>query len=199
MPERKIILASASPRRQELLSLITPDFNIVPSEFDESTVPVDLPPAEHVVYSATMKARDVAAKYSNAIIIGADTVVVVDDAILGKPDDEEDAAKMLRLLSGRMHQVYTGIAVLLNNKEVAGYECTNVKFRDLSDEIISRYISSGEPMDKAGAYAIQGKGSVLIESISGCYFNVVGLPVYKLSRILEDFGVMPLEDQAFIS
>jgi septum formation protein len=125
-------------------------------------------------------------------VIGADTVVVVDDAILGKPADAEDAARMLRMLGGRVHQVYTGVAVARDGVERHAFECTNVNFRPLTDELICRYIATGEPMDKAGAYAIQGKGAVLIKSISGCYANVVGLPLYRLSALLNEFGVEPL-------
>jgi septum formation protein len=185
-------LASASPRRRELLALIFKDYRVIPSDFDERNVPGDLPPAEHVVYSASVKAREIAGKYPEALVIGADTVVVADDAILGKPADAEDAARMLQMLSGRVHQVYTGISVARDGVERSAFECTNVRFRSLSDEMISRYIATGEPMDKAGAYAIQGRGCVLIESIDGCYFNVVGLPIHRLSVVLQDFGVMPL-------
>lgn len=192
----KLILASASPRRRELLSLICTDFEIVPSKFDESKVPSELLPREHVLMSAREKARDVAAKVSDGIIIGSDTVVSIDEHILGKPQAERDAARMLRMLSGRTHQVYTGIHVIDvrqdKRRERSDFECTDVRFRELTDEMIERYIATGEPMDKAGAYAIQGRGSVLIEGISGCYFNVVGLPVYKLGLILEEFGVEAL-------
>ncbi|MCL5104374.1 MAG: Maf family protein [Armatimonadetes bacterium] len=189
LPPLDIILASASPRRRELLSLIFEDFQVLPSEFEESEVPADLPPVRHVEYSATMKARDVAAKHPGSLVIGADTIVVVRDQILGKPADAADAGRMLRGLSGRTHEVYTGLAVILGDMERTGVECTDVTFRKLTDEMISRYISSGEPMDKAGAYAIQGRASVLIKSIRGCYFNVVGLPLYRLSTMLEEFGV----------
>lgn len=189
-----IILASASPRRKELLALICPEYKVIPSEFDESLVPADLLPGEHVAYSAAEKARDVANNNpGNCIIIGSDTVVSIDEHILGKPAGEDDANRMLRLLSGRTHQVYTGIYVIsqINGKrcEHGEFVCTDVKFRELNDEIITRYVSTGEPMDKAGAYAIQGYGSVLVEGISGCFFNVVGLPVQRLSAVLEEFGV----------
>lgn len=192
--QHDIILASASPRRRELLSLIFNDYKVVPSEFDEETVPADLKPREHVVYSSLMKARDVAKRNCDSLIIGADTIVVIDDRILGKPKDSSDAARMLRLLSGRKHQVITGLTLIQNNLERSSFECTDVNFRKLSDQIISRYIACGEPMDKAGAYAIQGYGSVLIESIAGCYFNVVGLPLYKLSKMLEEFDIQALEN-----
>lgn len=172
--------------------MIFREFSVIPSAFDESLVPPELAPLEHVLYSATMKARDVAADHPDSLVIGADTVVVIDESILGKPSDMADAARMLRALSGRTHEVYTGVAVLLGGVERASAECTQVTFRKLSNEIISRYIASGEPMDKAGAYAIQGKGAVLIEAISGCYPNVVGLPLYRLSALLSEYGIEPL-------
>ena len=187
-----MILASASPRRRELLSLVLRDFRIAPSEFDESLVPGHLSSPAHVLYSATMKARDVAREFPDSLVIAADTVVVVDDTILGKPSDTAHAAAMLRMLGGRTHEVYTGVVVVCEGTELAAVECTEVTFRELSDEIISRYVASGEPMDKAGAYAIQGRGVVLIKSVSGCYPNVVGLPLYKLSVLLSEFGVEPL-------
>ena len=133
-----------------------------------------------------------ASRHPNSLVIGADTVVSVDDAILGKPTNTADAARMLRLLSGRAHQVYTGVAAIGMGIELTGVECTDVIFRELDDETISRYIATGEPMDKAGAYAIQGRGAVLIRSISGCYSNVVGLPIYRLSTMLEEFGIGPM-------
>lgn len=192
MPQIDVILASASPRRKELLSLIFDEFRVIPSEFDESLVPDDLKPKDHVAHSSLMKARDVAQNFPDSLVIGADTIVVVEDNILGKPSDKEDARHMLKMISGRTHQVYTGITVIKNDSERTQVECTDVHFRPLHEEIISRYIATGEPMDKAGAYAIQGKGSVLIRSIDGCYFNVVGLPVYKLSLVLEEFGIEAL-------
>ncbi|HOK52869.1 MAG TPA: Maf family protein [Armatimonadota bacterium] len=189
----RIILASASPRRRELLALINPDFKVVPSAFDESLIPEDLSPREHVMMSAAEKAKDVASGIRKGIVIGSDTVVAVDEHILGKPENEEDAKRMLKMLSGRTHQVYTGVHVIKvengNIQEKADFECTNVHFCELSDETIERYVKTGEPLDKAGAYAIQGKASVLIKGITGCYFNVVGLPIYKLSCLLKEFGV----------
>jgi len=165
---------------------------VIPSDFDESLVPTDLAAGEHVVYSSLMKARDVAAGFPDALVIAADTIVVVDGEILGKPSDAGDAARMLRLPSGRTHQVFTGVTVAAGARELSAHECTDVTFTELSNEVISRYLSTGEPMDKAGAYAIQGRASVLIRSVSGCYFNVVGLPVFRLSRMLEEFGVQAL-------
>jgi septum formation protein len=192
LPPLDVILASASPRRRELLSLIFSGFRVLPSSFEESLVPSELAPADHVVYSATAKARDVASRFPDSMVIGADTIVVVDSQILGKPTDEQDAARMLAMLSGRTHEVYTGVAVILGEVERTGVECTEVTFRELSEESIRRYVATGEPMDKAGAYAIQGKGALLIKCISGCYPNVVGLPLYKLSALLSEFGVEPL-------
>ncbi len=183
-----IILASASPRRKELLGLLFDSFRVAPSRFDESLTPRDLDPREHVLYCALMKARDVAAKHAHSLVIGADTIVVVDEQILGKPSDVEDARGMLRMLSGRKHQVYTGVALIENGIERSACESTDVYFAALSEQVISRYISTGEPLDKAGAYAIQGRGAPLITSISGCYFNVVGLPIHRLSVLLREFG-----------
>ncbi len=189
-----IVLASASPRRRELLSVVFDDFQVVPSDFDESTVPAHLPPPEHAVYSAAMKARDVARTHRESLVISADTIVVLGKEILGKPSGAQDAARMLRALSGKTHVVYTGLALVRGEQERSDFECTHVTFRELAEETISRYVATGEPLDKAGAYAIQGKGAVLIRSISGCYPNVGGLPLYKLSRLLEDFGIeVPIE------
>lgn len=189
----RLILASASPRRKELLALICPHYEIIPSEFDESGMPDELSPAEHVELSACEKARDVAEEIDRGLVIGADTVVAIDEHILGKPADKADAARMLRLLSSRTHQVYTGVCVIEvrdgKRTERREVERTDVRFRELTAPIIDRYVATGEPLDKAGAYAIQGYGSVLVRSIEGCFFNVVGLPVYRLSRVLEQFGV----------
>ena len=187
-----VILASASPRRKELLSLIFHSFRVIPSEFDEDELLHIADPIEAVVRSSLGKAEDIAAKYPESLVIAADTVVVIDQKILGKPKDAADATRMLKLLSNRTHQVYTGVAVARDGTLRSGYECTDVIFRELDREIIARYIRSSEPMDKAGAYAIQGIGAVLIRSINGCYSNVVGLPLYKLSIMLEEFGIMPL-------
>jgi len=189
LASREVVLASASPRRLELLRLLVDEFRVEPSGFDESNgLHID-EPEPHVLYQSVMKAKDVAARFPEAVVIGADTVVVVDDQILGKPRDAQHAESMLRSLSGRVHQVYTGIAVIANGEMFQACEATDVRFRELTNDLIVWYISTGEPMDKAGAYAIQGKGAVLVERIDGCFFNVVGLPVYRLSRLLEQAGV----------
>lgn len=191
MPD--IILASASPRREELLRLMGLDFHVVPSDFDESAV-VRWPPEEHVLESSMGKTMDVAVDISEGIIIGADTIVVIDNAILGKPRNPDDARRMLGLLSGRSHFVYTGLCVCEMASGMAARclrDCvrTEVRFGDLRHDVIDAYVATGEPLDKAGAYGIQERGSVLVEGIAGDYFNVVGLPVYRLSRMLAELGV----------
>jgi septum formation protein len=188
-----LILASASPRRQELLRLVGVPFRVVPSSFDESTL--DLwPPDKHVLDSSNAKAEDVAVGIEDGVVIGADTIVVADDQVLGKPTDEGDARRMLRMLSGRSHYVYTGICVVRRSGGVTDlvardFVRTEVCFCSLSEAAIEAYVATGEPLDKAGAYGIQERASVLIEGIVGDYFNVVGLPVHRLSRLLADVGV----------
>ncbi len=185
----RVILASNSPRRRELLAQVGVDFTVVPSGFEEKVL--DLAPNELVKHFAYMKALDVVPGISGeALIIGSDTVVFLDE-VMGKPKDSRDAFEMLRKLSGRTHEVLSGVSVIHNTsgKSITEYECTRVRIKPLSDEEISRYIGSGEPADKAGAYAIQGLGSLFVEGIEGDYFNVVGLPLFRLARIFERFGV----------
>ena len=194
----EIILASASPRRKELLSNMGLDFTVVVSDADESKADKTVPPHIYVQELAFLKAAASGKKIlknRNAIVISADTVVVLDDKILGKPKDKKDAFDMLKSLSGKTHNVYTGFCVLRirDGKTVCKHVLTGVRFKTLSDEKIERYIDSGEPMDKAGAYGIQGLGAMLIDGIIGDYFNVVGLPVSALSDVLEeefDFELM---------
>ena len=190
---KNIILASASPRRAELLKLLKLEFDVIPSYIDE-TINEKLNTQDTVKKLAYEKAADIANRAGiKGLVIGADTVVVKND-ILGKPKNFEDALEMLMKLQGHWHEVLTGIAVMntLTRKTVIEYELTRVKMKQLSEETIRSYIRTGEPMDKAGAYGIQGLGSILIERIEGCYFNVVGLPLQKLSLVLEDFGVKVL-------
>jgi septum formation protein len=189
----EVILASASPRREELLRLMGIDFRVARSNFDESTV-LPWPPDEHVMTSAAGKAGGIAASLRDGLVIGADTVVVVDDQILGKPADPADAARMLRLLSGRSHYVYTGLCVVervdcQTARTLLSHERTEVLFGPLPNDIIDAYVATGEPLDKAGAYGIQERGSVLVEGIVGDYFNVVGLPIYRLTRMLLELGI----------
>ncbi len=179
-----IILASKSPRRKELLSLITDDFTVDSAEVDE-TLPSGIEPDKAVEYLSKIKARPF--RKSGKIVIGADTVVAIDGKILGKPKDKDDAFSMLKNLSGRQHSVFTGVTVIKNDKEITFSVQTKVKFYDLADDEIEAYISSGEPFDKAGAYGIQGSGSLLVEKIDGDYFNVVGLPISRLARVLREF------------
>ena len=185
-----IILASGSPRRRELLSQIgVQNYRVVTSDVDESADP-DLPPDQLVELLSRRKAEAVRELMGdNALIIAADTVVSLEGEVLGKPGDETGAFRMLSALSGNRHQVYTGFTVLRGERVVTGHEMTSVTFRDLEPEEIEDYIATGEPMDKAGAYGIQGVGAVLISGIEGDYFNVMGLPVYRLSRVLASFGV----------
>ncbi|MFX0558986.1 nucleoside triphosphate pyrophosphatase [Tepidibacillus infernus] len=191
----KIILASSSPRRREILELIGISFLVHPSDVDEgyneSNSPEDI-----VKQLATRKAMDIASYYQEGIIIGADTIVVLDGQILGKPKDEEDAFQMLNRLQGRSHQVFSGVAVVdAKTREVkASYQMTKVYMDPLSEEEIRLYIATKEPMDKAGSYGIQGFGAIFIEKIEGDYFNVVGLPVALLSTLLKDFGIQILKD-----
>lgn len=190
----KIILASASPRRRELLGNMGLDFSVLVSEADEDSVDKGVPPEIYVEELALLKAATTAKAIidnKKAIVISADTIVVNNGEILGKPADRADAARMLRELSGRTHRVYTGFCVmrLSDAYTVCENVCTEVTFRPLTDEKIERYINSGECMDKAGAYGIQGLGAMLVEGIKGDYFSVVGLPVSALAAVLEkDFG-----------
>lgn len=182
----KLILASASPRRKELLGLAGFEFEVVTSSVDEVIDPT-LRPHELVVSLASQKARDVASKHTGKTVIGADTVVVLDGRVLGKPKNEQDAVHMLKALSGKTHEVYTGVYLVNGEKEMGFFECTKVKFCTLTDERIAAYVSTGEPMDKAGSYGIQGKGCVLVEGIEGDYFNVVGFPVSRFCREIDKF------------
>lgn len=185
----KFILASASDRRKELLSRIISDFEVKISDFDEGTVEVSKDIEKYVKTLAEGKAKSVALNCTNdSIIIGADTIVVIDDNILGKPKDKDDAFRMLKLLSNNVHRVYSGVTVINNEKQVMKSEClyTEVYFSELSDEEIWRYIDTGECLDKAGAYGIQGYGGLLVKSISGDYFNIVGLPISKISDLLKE-------------
>ncbi len=179
-----IILASASPRRQELLKLITEDFAVVPSDIDE-TVPDTIAVECRPEYLAVKKARHIFENgYEKDVVIGCDTGVVIDGKMLGKPMDAADAKAMLKSLSGRTHKVITGCCICKNGVQKSFSQVTEVEFYPLSEDDIDNYIATGEPMDKAGAYGIQGKGSLLVKSINGDYFNVVGLPVALLNQKL---------------
>ena len=180
---QRVILASASPRRRELLSYIISEFDVIPSGIDEEATGA---PEDQVIQLAADKALDIAGQYPDALVIGADTLVAIDDRVLGKPLDEAEAADMLRLLSGREHRVYTGVAVANNGRMKTDVNMTHVQFAKLSDEEIREYISTGEPMDKAGAYGIQGYCGKFIVGIRGDYFNVMGLPLNMLYNMLKE-------------
>lgn len=187
-----IILASQSPRRRELLERMgITKFQILPAQGEEAAQP-GLSPDRLVEELSRQKAAEIAAAFPDSLIIAADTVVSIDGQVLGKPHGQEDAARMLRMLSGRLHTVYSGLTVRLGDQIITEHEATAVRFRPLSDLDIAHYIATGEPMDKAGAYGIQGFGCTLVEGISGDYYNVVGLPVCRLARVLARFGVEPL-------
>lgn len=186
------VLASKSPRRRELLKKIGIQAEIMRADVDESSIG-DLPPEKVVTELALLKATDVAKYFrGNTYVIGADTIVCIDGEILGKPQNIEDAKRMLRLLSGKKHNVYTGycVAHCKSGTIVSKYEKTDVYFKELSDREIDAYIKTREPMDKAGAYGIQEKGSLFVEKIEGDYFNVVGLPVCALAKLFhEEFKI----------
>ena len=186
----KIVLASASPRRQELLRRVgIEDFDIRVPEVEE-TFPQGLTPPEVVSYISREKADAAAALCTpEELVITADTMVFLDDERLGKPRDEADALRMLTSLQGRRHTVCTGVTVQQGTRRLTEAESTDVYFRPASREELLSYIKTGEPMDKAGAYGVQGRGALLVERLDGDFFNVMGLPVLRLSRMLERFGV----------
>ncbi len=191
----KIVLASASPRRKELLGLIKLEFEIIPSKIDE-ILDQSLAINQQIEKISFEKANDIAQKMDkDCVVIGADTVVEINGQILGKPVDKDDAKKMLKMLSGNTHRVITAVSII-NTKDnfvVTDHQITEVKFRYLTDEEINNYVNSGEPMDKAGSYGIQGLGVMIVESIKGCYTNVVGMPIPLLTKILsEKFSIKTL-------
>jgi len=189
----RIILASNSPRRKEILNQLNLDFDIIPSDFEEA--PVDMEPHDLVEHYAYMKAMDVFSKVRTNIepdtyIIGSDTIVY-SQKVMGKPKSEAEAFEMLKELSNKEHQVISGLCIIQahTGKSITVHESTKVWIRELHEREIRNYIASGEPMDKAGAYAIQGLGSLFVEKVQGNYFNVVGLPVNALFKIMNQFGV----------
>jgi septum formation protein len=184
----KVILASQSPRRTDLLDLIGVAHEVKPANVDESYVGGEQPEA-HAERLARAKAESIATGLSESLVIAADTIVVIDGKVLGKPKDEADAARMLKMLSGRRHVVMTAVAVAYRGQTVSNIERVSVNFRELGDDEIERYIATGEPMDKAGAYGIQGYGATIVRRIEGDYFAVMGLSLVRLVELLVQIGV----------
>lgn len=187
---RSIILASSSPRRKELLAGLGLEFTVISSDVSEE-VENNCSPAEMVKLLAQRKAEAVARQIDQGLVIGADTIVVLEGEVLGKPRDKIDAFSMLTRLQGREHKVYSGISIVdaKTNEYETGFQSTTVRMRSLNDLEVTQYIATDEPMDKAGAYAIQGLGATLVEGINGDYFTVVGLPLALTAKYLRNFGV----------
>lgn len=184
---KEIILASQSPRRKELLEEVGLRFRVEPAQIEEH-LDESLPITQAIEQLAKEKAMPIARRHPQCIVIGADTLVAVDGLVLGKPADEADAARMLRMLSGRRHQVIGGIALLCGNEEVLFHCVSEVRFFPLREEEIAAYIRSGEPMDKAGAYGIQGGAGAFVEGLDGSFENVMGFPVDDVERMLRAFA-----------
>lgn len=184
---QQLVLASSSPRRQELLRQVGLSFIVDPSDVDEH-IADPRSPGDLVEQLALRKARAVAERHPDAPVLGADTIVVIDGEVLGKPADQQGAVAMLERLSGRTHQVMTGVAIVQQGRALVSHEETAVRFAPLTREQIEWYVKTGEPMDKAGAYGIQGYAAALIEAISGDYFNVVGLPLFRTVKMLSQIG-----------
>ena len=187
-PSIRVVLASQSPRRRELLTLVGIAHDVRPADIDESAFP-DEAPAAHAERLARAKAETLARDEPVAVVVAADTIVVIDDLILGKPLDADDARRTLRRLAGRTHTVFTAVAVARGAELVSAVETVSVTFRPLDDAEIDAYVATGEPADKAGSYGIQGFGATIVERIDGDYFAVMGLPIVRLVRLLERVGV----------
>jgi septum formation protein len=187
---KNLVLASGSPRRKELLAQLNYRF-VVASNFVSEEVEENVSPDQFVVLLAKRKAEHAAKVYQDSTVIAADTVVVLNQTILEKPSSKEEATEMLTKLSGKIHYVYTGVAIVKNNETTSFFEKTEVEFWKLSEEEIQTYIKTGESFDKAGGYGIQGKGATLVKKINGDYYTVVGLPIARLSRELKKLGIEP--------
>ena len=183
-----LILASNSPRRRELLALVTPAFTVRPSSVDESRITAPTP-ALLARELAAAKARDVAAACPGDIVLGSDTVVDCGGQVFGKPRDREDVLRMLRALSGRAHRVHIGLSVCAGGRTPATVETTTVHFAPIPEAQLQAYADTAEPYDKAGAYAIQGRAAVWCSGIEGCYYNIMGLPVHRTAQLLAAFGL----------
>lgn len=185
----KLVLASSSPRRKEILENAGYTFDVVAPEVDEN-LKIKLPPIDLVMKLALLKANNVFKKDSDEVVVGADTIVCIDGKNIGKPDSVDQARSLLRQLSGRLHRVYTGVAIVSKDRQETFFVQAKVNFMKLDEEIINRYIETEEPFGKAGGYAIQGKGRIFVENIDGDYYGVVGLPIAQLAKRLErDYGI----------
>ena len=192
---KKIILASGSPRRKELLRMLIGDnFEVKISAYEEDNT-LAMSPKDLVLYHSLEKGRGVANQLPEGVVIGADTVVVFDSQVLGKPRNEDEAREMLEKISGQAVDIISGIAVIdiETKKELREFEITKIKMKRMSAEEITDYIKTGVPMDRAGAFGVQDKGAVFIEKIDGCYFNAVGLPLFKLNNLLNQLGISIFE------
>ncbi|MBT5022324.1 septum formation inhibitor Maf [Candidatus Woesearchaeota archaeon] len=187
---KEIILASTSPRRKGLLQQIGLEFKIVPSNYEEDMT-LDLLPHKLAMVLARGKAVDVADRLKSGIVIGVDTFIVLGKHRIGKPHTADVAKKTLRKISGKVLKIYSGVAIIdaSTGKELVDYELTKVKMRKMSKKDIEQYVATGEPLDKAGAFAIQGRGAVFVEKLEGCNSNVIGLPLHKLVQMLNKFGI----------
>lgn len=183
----RVILASQSPRRRELLTLVGITHDVLPADIDETVWPGE-EPVPHCERLARSKAETLAAQHPEAVVIGSDTIVVVDGDILGKPGSRDEAIAMLTRLAGRSHVVHTAVAVAHQGEVRSGVESVGVTFRELSPELIAAYVDTGEPMDKAGAYGIQGYGATIVERVDGDYFAVMGLPLGRLVGLIRGIG-----------
>jgi len=191
----KIILASSSPRRRELLLRLQTPFDIVLPDVDESIIPPEGSPETYCTTLAELKANDISQHYPNNLVIGSDTIVVLDDDIMGKPEDKTMAQNMLKTLSGKTHHVYTGVCLKWTDKNIHQLfaEITMVTFRELSEDDINHYIESYPPYDKAGAYGIQDWSAIFVKEIKGCYDNVVGFPISRFYEELKKLGINLLD------
>lgn len=187
---KKIILASGSPRRKQILEQVGLSFTVEVSDYEEKPIP-GVVPSEFVETLSLGKAKAVAKNHEDGIIIGADTIVVLDNQILGKPKTKEDAKGMLKKLSGNTHSVFTGFTIIdiVNKRTITNHVETKIRFKNLSEEEISAYIETEEPMDKAGAYGVQDRGALFVEYIEGDYSSVMGLPILKIFEILKTLGI----------
>ncbi len=185
---KKIILASKSPRRKKILEQVGLSIKVVVSDFDEDKISFKTP-QEMVEKLSLEKAKTVARKHPSAIILAADTTVIFNGEIIGKPKSKKDAFRILKLLSGSTHEIVTGFTIVEGQKSITKHVASKVKFKQLLDKEIGVYVATGEPMDKAGGYGVQERGGLFMEYIEGDYFNVVGLPIFAVAQVLKEFGV----------